>query len=322
MLILNQVFMAAGFVVIAAAIAIFAMKKNNKYLYLAVPGVILFLIGSSFSFIPSGYVGVRTMYGQISEKPCKAGFNWHLPFVEKIHNINCKQQEIGFGDLKIWSETSERTEVYCQNVVVDYQINPEFASWIWINVEEWDTNLVKQTSIESGIKAATKQYDDTDVSDRSKIESTAKERVQKALNEKYGNQIVNVVSVTIGNINFSDAYNDAIERKAQAKLAAEAAEYANREETQKVEAEAEQKKIRAQAEADAKRIEAEGDAEAMRIRAEAEAEANRLLAESLTQELIEKEKIEKWDGKLPVIQGDTGTIVDLRSVTEGSVIQE
>ena len=60
----------------------------------------------------------------------------------------------------------------------------------------------------------------------------------------------------------------------------------------------------------------------MRIRAEAEAEANRLLAESLTQELIEKEKIEKWDGKLPVIQGDTGTIVDLRSVTEGSVIQE
>ena len=207
MLILNQVFMAAGFVVIAAAIAVFAMKKNNKYLYLAVPGVILFLIGSSFSFIPSGYVGVRTMYGQISEKPCKAGFNWHLPFVEQIHNINCKQQEIGFGDLKIWSETSERTEVYCQNVVVDYQINPEFASWIWINVEEWDTNLVKQTSIESGIKAATKQYNDTDVSDRSKIEGTAKERVQKALNEKYGNQIVNVVSVTIGNINFSDAYN-------------------------------------------------------------------------------------------------------------------
>ena len=59
--------------------------------------------------------------------------------------------------------------MYCQNVVVDYQINPEFAYWIWINVEEWDTNLVKQTSIESGIKAVTKQFEDTDVSDRSKM---------------------------------------------------------------------------------------------------------------------------------------------------------
>lgn len=315
MLLLNSIFMGAGLLVVVFAFVLSFMLRSKRWMYLAIPGAVIFIFGNTFSFVPSGYVGVRTMYGQISEKACKSGVNWHIPFVEKIHNINCKQQEINFGDLKIWSETSERTEVYCQNVVVDYQINAEYTSWIWVNVEEWDTNLVKQTSIESGIKAATKQFDDIDVSDRSKIEGAAKERVQKALNEKYGNQIVNVVSVTIGNINFSDAYNDAIEKKAQAKLAAEAAEYANREETQKVQAEAEQKKIRAQAEAEAKRIEAEGDAEAMRIRAEAEAEANRLLAESLTQELIEKEKIEKWDGKLPVIQGDTGTIVDLRSVT-------
>ena len=34
-----------------------------------------------------------------------------------------KQLEKDFGSLQIWSETSERTEVYCENVVVDYQIN-------------------------------------------------------------------------------------------------------------------------------------------------------------------------------------------------------
>ena len=174
----------------------------------------------------------------------------------------------------------------------------EYAAWIWTNVEEWDTNLAKQ-------------YNDTDVTDRSKIEATAKECVQKALNEKYGNQIVNVVSVTIGNINFSDAYNAAIEKKAQAKLAAEAEEYENLKATQKAEAAAEQARITAEGEADAKRIRAEGDAEAMKIAADAEAEANKKIAGSLTPELIQLEKINKWDGKLPSIQGATTPVIDV-----------
>ena len=181
-------------------------------------------------------------------------------------------------------------------------------------MEEWDNNLVKQTSIESGIKSATKRFDDTDVTDRSKIEVAAKECVQESLNTKYGNQIVNIVSVTIGNINFSDAYNEAIEKKAQAKLAAETAEYANKQVTQQIQAEAEQKKITAEAEAEAKRIKAEGEAEAIKIKADAEAEANLKIAESLTPELIEKQRIDKWNGEVPVVSGSGESIISLDSL--------
>ena len=278
-------------------------------------GAALLVTAFSCKFVPSGYVGIRTAYGQISEKPVSSGLNWYNPIVEKIHLVNCKQQEVDFKDIQIWSETSERTEVYCQYVVVDYQIKAEYAAWIWTNVEEWDTNLVKQTSIESGIKAATKQYDDIDVTDRSKIEATAKECVQKALNEKYGNQIVNVVSVTIGNINFSDAYNAAIEKKAQAKLAAEAEQYENQKATALAEAQAEQAKITAEGEAEAKRIRAQGEADAMLISAEAEANANKQIAASLTQELIELEKIQHWDGKLPTIQGGSLPLINFDGLT-------
>ena len=50
--------------------------------------------------------------------------------------------------------------------------------------------------------------------------------------------------------------------------------------------------------------------------AEAEAEANRKIAESLTPELIEKQKIDKWNGEVPKIQGsNTSTIVDTRDMT-------
>jgi len=57
--------------------------------------------------------------------------------------------------------------------------------------------------------------------------------------------------------------------------------------------------------------EAEANAQAKLIEAEAEAEANRKIASSLTQTLIDKMMYEKWDGKLPEVQGSDATIIDL-----------
>lgn len=56
---------------------------------------------------------------------------------------------------------------------------------------------------------------------------------------------------------------------------------------------------------------AEAEAEAQRIAAEAEADANKKIAESLTPELIEKQKIEKWKGDVPQVQGSATPIVDM-----------
>ena len=52
-------------------------------------------------------------------------------------------------------------------------------------------------------------------------------------------------------------------------------------------------------------------AEADTAEAEAEAEANNVIAQSLTQQLIDKIKYEKWDGKLPAVSGSGATIVDV-----------
>lgn len=76
------------------------------------------------------------------------------------------------------------------------------------------------------------------------------------------------------------------------------------------------KKEKASIQAEQAKIDAEGKAEAIKIKAEAEAEANRKIAESLTPELIEKQKIDKWNGEVPKIQGgNTSTIVDTRDMT-------
>ena len=68
---------------------------------------------------------------------------------------------------------------------------------------------------------------------------------------------------------------------------------------------------KAQAEAKAALLKAEAEAEALKIAAEAEAEANKKIAASLTKELVEKIKYERWDGKLPEVQGSDATIIDM-----------
>lgn len=295
-----------GIALIVTGIGLALSNEKLRYIGLCLLGVFVLGLGSSFYFVPTGYVAVRRSYGQIAENVGKSGVIWKVPFIEEIHLVNCKIQEKDFGDQKIWGESSERTEVYCQNVVVDYQIEPEYASWIWSNIEEYDTKLIKNANVDSGLKAATKQFNDVDVTDRNKIGKTVKEEIQKSLNDKYKNQVVTVVSVTIGHMNFSDAYNQAIEAKAKAKLDADTA------------AETERKaKIESEGKAERARIEAQGEADAIKIKAQAEAEANKLISDSLTDEVLESKKIDKWDGKLPTVQGsDSSPIINMNSDKE------
>ena len=46
---------------------------------------------------------------------------------------------------------------------------------------------------------------------------------------------------------------------------------------------------------------------------------NKKIAESLTPELIENNKISKWNGDVPTVSGAGATIVDIGSVTSAPV---
>lgn len=77
--------------------------------------------------------------------------------------------------------------------------------------------------------------------------------------------------------------------------------------------EAQNRIIQAQAEAEQKIARARGDSLSMVIDASGRAEANRLLNLSLTDRLVEYEKIKKWDGVLPTVTGGATPIIDFRN---------
>ena len=73
---------------------------------------------------------------------------------------------------------------------------------------------------------------------------------------------------------------------------------------------AQQKLLKAETEKQTAITNAQAEAEALKIKAEAEAKANDIISESLTQEIINYNKIEKWNGELPQVTGNASTLID------------
>ena len=141
------------------------------------------------------------------------------------------------------------------------------------------------------------------VANREKLSQDIRDGLDKELTD-YG---INVISLSIENLDFTDAFTDAVEAKqvaAQRKLQAEIEQAQMTMETQQ---QAERRRIDAEAAANVAKINADADAYATKVRSEAEAEANKKIAESLTENLIRFNEIKNWDGKLPTYMAGEGS---------------
>lgn len=174
--------------------------------------------------------------------------------------------------------------------------NLEGMGWLYSNVSDIK-NLVGDELVASAIKSAMAELGPNEVTNRTKIEPLAQQKLAESLVQKYGDDVVFVNKVVINDMNFEDAYNEAIQQKSIAQQNAD---------KQKIENEA----AIAKAEAD-KQVaitNAEAEAQKTSIAADAQAEANRKLAESLSDTLIDYQKIQKWDGKLPTVSGGNALV--------------
>ena len=117
---------------------------------------------------------------------------------------------------------------------------------------------------------------------------------------------INVSAISVQDIDFTDAFTNAVEAKqvaAQNKLTAETEQA---QLTMQAQQEAQRQVIKAEADAQQAKIAAEADLEVTKIQADAaeyagqkEAAKNKAIAQSLTSELVRYYYIQQWDGKLP-----------------------
>ncbi|RHP33094.1 hypothetical protein DWZ61_05305 [Clostridium sp. AF34-10BH] len=312
---MNIVLLVIGVVAAILGIIIRVLTKDTDYEKdgkhyahpMIIGGLILLVFSQSFAIIPTGYTGVRITFGQIDNHTVQNGFNWKIPFVQSINQVNNKQQDITYTG-QVWSETAERTVLYYEGITVTYTINPEKSAWIYANVSDYKKNLISDNLVASAIKSSSKELNSTDATNRGIIEPIAQEKIQEALDQKYGSDVVFINKVVIANTDFEESYNQAIADKQTAQLAYEKQQIENKRQIEAAEADAQVKTTQAKAEADAAVIKAQG-----------EADANKLLNDSITDKILRQQYYEKWNGQLPnVITGDSSDIImDIGKTTLG-----
>jgi regulator of protease activity HflC (stomatin/prohibitin superfamily) len=163
-------------------------------------------------------------------------------------------------------------------------------------------NRINSVAIEKA-KSVLSSYKAMDIiANRAQISPAVEAAIKAAVDEDY---FVNISTVVLTNIDFSDAFELAVEEKMIAEQAKLKADYENDMKVAQAEAEAAAKLKEAQAEIEI----AKAKAEALKIAAEAEAQANKTISESLTKDILNKILADAWDGRLPAVVGGGGEYI-------------
>lgn len=262
--------------------------------------------------VPAGHTGVLTTFGRVENRTLDAGFNTKAPW-QSVVKMDNRVQKSSTSLSCFSSDIQEVTISYTLN----YQINKANAQEIYktVGVNYHDTVIVP--NVAEAVKVVTARYTaDELVSSRADLALA----IQDVLTESLAQYNIELVSAAIEDMDFTDAFTNAVEAKqvaAQNKLQAEI------EQSQKVmeqQAAAERAIIDANASAEVARIQAEADLSVTKIQADAaeyagqkEAAKNQAVSQSLTEALLKYYYIQQWNGILPdtyVGSEDVSTIIN------------
>ena len=244
---------------------------------------------SCFSFVPTGHTGVVTLFGKVEDYTLDSGVHFKNPFARVIKMDNRIQKES--VELSCFSSDIQEVEVV---FTLNYQISKEYAMNIYKTIGKNYFDTAVSPIITESVKTVAARYTAEDLINKRNELAMA---IETDMKEKLLIFNIELVSTSIEDMDFTDAFTNAVEEKqvaAQNKL--------------KAETEAAQKVVEAEAEAQIRRVTAEAEAYEILQRAEAEAQANQKLSESITDRLIEYRYYEVWDGKLPqMVMGESTT---------------
>ena len=294
--------------------------KLGKTVGILVAAVLVVLIFALVCIerIPAGYVGVvYNMNGGVSGEVLGQG--WHIVApTKKVKEFTIGNEQIILSkDNREGSQNDDSFAVATSdnaNIDIGFQMSYRFDEEVIVqtfkNFKGMDgediVNRRVRTVLKAKVSEVTTNYSMMDLysGNRNQINSELTANLDKELHRQFGIQVIDASIIDVHpDAQLQQTISDrvtALQKQQQAKAEQETIKVQNETRIMNAEAEAREKQIRA-----------ESEAEIIRIKAEAEAEANKKIAESLTPELIEMQKYEKWDGKLPAVSGSSTPIINM-----------
>lgn len=287
-------------------------KKLMLPTYAAIAVSVVVVIASCIATVPTGYTGILTTFGKVEDRTIPSGVSVIAPW-QKVIRMDNRTQKVQI-QTSAFSSDIQQVDVLLS---VNYCIDQETAQVLYRTVGIGYYDNIMFPRIQENLKAVFSQYSAENlIAKRDKLSDSIAETTSSDM-KRYG---ITIVSIAIEDIDFTDAFTNAVEAKqvaAQNKLTAETEQA---QKTMEEQAAAERAIIAANAEAQQSIIAANADLEVVKIQSEAslyagerEAEMNKRIAENLTPGLVDYYWIKQWDGKLPttVLDSDGNYMLSL-----------
>ncbi len=273
------------------------------------------LLIASTEKIKPGYVGVvYKMNGGVSGEVLSQG--WHLVSPTKhvveytvgIEQSYLTSDEKGDSpnDESFVASSSEGKAITIE-LTYTYQYDASRITDVFNNFKGQSGTSVRDSFIKPNIISWTKEviarYKVTDILGEKRADINAD--ITNYLADKFNSYGILISNVSLIDVSVDEQTEQAINNKIKSQQEYETQVIVNKTNVEKAEAEAK-----------AKLVEAQANADALLIESEAEAEANRKISESLTNNIIRKQYLDKWDGVLPKVSGESNTLIDIGDVAE------
>lgn len=274
-------------------------QSNKKSILLFIlSGVMLIafaLIPFSFHQINTGEVAVVKVWGK-AEYTKTEGTHFDFWIGKKYQKYDTKVRQTECSTMA-YSQDAQTMDV---KLTVQYRIQVENV--MKINKEFGSLEVLEsriQSIVEDKTKATMSLLQAMKIIEQREMISA---EVIKNISEESDKYYVEIVNVLITNIDFSDAFEKAVEDK----MIAEQDQLKAKYEKEKAIIQAEQALEVAKKEAEAQLEKARKEAEATEVRAEAEANALQIIEDAwnaidpaVRQVMLQEMAIESWDGKVP-----------------------
>ena len=261
--------------------------------------VIAYLVFGSWYQVDQGERAVVLRLGR-TVGVAEPGLHFKVPWIDTVRKITVQNQNKRYQNLDAYSRDQQPASV---TVSVTYVVSDPSAIYEQYGDLEVAVLRLIDPRVTSGVKTIFGQYDAVRaIQERAGLNIDVGEAITSAITGP-----IEIISIQIENIDFSDAYEQSVEQRMLAQV-----EIQRREQNLRT----------TEVEAQIARTKAEGEAEAIRLRGEAEAAAIRARADALraNADLVQLQAVEKWDGKLPttMVPSTALPFIDLQPARTGN----
>lgn len=263
-------------------------NKKNKDVYIAVQLTILIvflaIMSKFFVIINAGERGVMMQFGKVQEQVLGEGLHVILPIVHTVKKLSVRVQK---QESSAEASSKDLQDVFT-DVALNWHIIPDEANAIFqqIGDEPQIVDRIIDPAVQEVLKAVMAKYTAEEIITK---RGEVKAAVDNFLTLRLLTYHIAVDDISLVHVHFSERFSDAVEAKQIAEQEAKKGEFLA--------------------------LKAAKEAEVKVNLAKGEAEVQRLLRDNLTAEFLERQAIEKWNGKLPLIVGDGGkNLLDVRKL--------